>query len=128
MKKLSILFFLCAACHGADFEKFAKAIHQTETSGKLGAIVGDAGKALGPLQIHKVCWLDVQGKVGGKYEDCAGLDYSKRVLFFYCQRYAPQALKEQDWQSCARLWNSGPGWKSKKNKTDSYWNKVKKNL
>ena len=39
---------------------FLNALHQVESGGQLGAIVGDNGRALGPLQIHKIYWAEVQ--------------------------------------------------------------------
>lgn len=103
------------------------AIHQVETGGRLGPVRGDGGKALGPLQIHRVCWLDA--KVPGRYEDCADLSYSKRVFAAYMERYATERrlgrpVTDED---RARIWNGGPnGYKKKA--TIKYWNKVKEYL
>ena len=59
---------------------FLNALHQVESNGKTGHIVGDNGKALGPFQIHYSYWNDVKDKVGGKYEDVENLDYAKKVV------------------------------------------------
>ncbi len=117
------MVFLTCAANGADFSDFAQAIHKTETGGRIGAIKGDNGKALGPLQIHKICFLDV-AKKGEKYENCADLEFSKEILRRYCAKYAPKDLSNQNWEACARLWNSGPNWKSKFHLTQRYWGKV----
>ena len=102
-------------------------IHQVETGGRIGDIRGDGGKALGPLQIHRVCWLDA--KVAGRYEDCANLSYSKRVFAAYMERYATERrlgrpVTDED---RARIWNGGPNG-YKKRATIKYWEKVRKEL
>ena len=61
--------------------RLVKAIHLVETGGRLGAIKGDGGRALGPLQIHRAYWID--SRVPGRYEQCADLAYSIRVLNAY---------------------------------------------
>lgn len=99
------------------------AIHQVETGGRLGAIKGDNGRALGPLQIHRAYWID--SGVEGKYEDCASLDYSIKVLRAYMRRYASAAIKANDLETIARIHNGGPrGYK--KAATLGYWQKVRK--
>ena len=103
------------------------AIHMVESSGRTGPILGDGGRALGPLQIHRACWIDAN--IGGTYSQCAGLAYSKRVFAAYMARYATsrrlgRAVTDQD---RARIWNGGPnGYKKKA--TLPYWNKVRKEL
>tara|TARA_B100001059_G_scaffold127412_2_gene127307 strand:+ start:726 stop:1130 length:405 start_codon:yes stop_codon:yes gene_type:complete len=103
------------------------AIHMVETSGRLGAIRGDGGAALGPLQIHRGCWQDAN--LPGRYEDCADLAYSKRVWSAYMARYATKRrlgrpVTDED---RARIWNGGPNG-YKKTATIKYWAKVKKEL
>ena len=103
------------------------AIHMVETSGRLGPIRGDGGAALGPLQIHRACWIDAN--IGGTYAQCAGLAYSKRVFAAYMARYATskrlgRPVTDED---RARIWNGGPnGYKKKA--TVAYWNKVKEQM
>ena len=107
---------------GAPAGDLVDAIHQVETSGRLGPIVGDGGRALGPLQIHKACWLDAN--LPGKYEDVADLAYAKRVFAAYMARYATERrlgrpVTDED---RARIWNGGPnGYKKKA--TINYWTK-----
>ncbi|MEL0099922.1 MAG: hypothetical protein VW907_10230, partial [Opitutae bacterium] len=61
---------LCGRCAAEEVPmSLINAIHQVETGGRLGAIKGDNGRALGPLQIHRAYWID--SGVEGKYEDCA---------------------------------------------------------
>ena len=83
------------------------AIHMVESGGRTGKnIVGDKGKAIGPLQIHKVCWIDAtqyDKTIGGKYEDCHKLDYSKKIFKAYISRYGKGKTIEQK----ARIWIGG---------------------
>ena len=107
MKKIIAFLLLClTTASAANFAQFTRAIHLVETSGRLGPTVGDGGRALGPLQIHRGCWQD--SRVGGRYEDVADLVVATRVLRAYLHRYAPAALASEDWITCSRVWNGGP--------------------
>ena len=106
MKRLSLLLALCATAHAAPPPSFFRALHVVETSGRTGPILGDGGKALGPLQIHKAYHADA--RIGGDYSRCADLDYSRRVVTAYLQRYAPQAWASGDVTTLARIHNGGP--------------------
>ena len=112
------------------WNEFVNAIRQVETGGMkdngLGAI-GDKGRSYGPYQIQKVYWID--SKVSGSWDRCLNdKAYSESVMLAYFKRYAPKALEAGDWETLARLHNSGPNWKKKTSRTDGYWAKVKKNL
>jgi len=111
VKRLALFLALAAAAHAAPPESFFRALHIVETGGKRGAILGDNGKALGPLQIHRVYWQD--SRVAGSYEQCADLNYSKRVVAAYLQRYAPEAYSKGDVETLARVHNGGPRGASK---------------
>ena len=39
-------------------DELVKAIHKVESGGRVGKILGDNGRALGPLQIHYANWKD----------------------------------------------------------------------
>lgn len=118
----SLLFLaLCAVAHAAPPESFFRAIHIVETGGKRGAIIGDNGSALGPLQIHKSYHAD--SRVAGDYSRCADLEYSKRVVAAYLQRYAPEAWAAGDVETLARIHNGGPRG-DKKPATYNYGQKV----
>ena len=109
-------------CAAADVpSELINAIHQVETSGRLGPIKGDNGRALGPLQIHRAYWIDAG--VPGRYEDCARLDYSVRVFNAYMARYAPHG----DFETIARIHNGGPRG-HRKTQTLRYWRAVRKHL
>jgi len=127
MKFILVYLFSLTFLNSVYSKDLVDAIHQVETNGRLGPVRGDGGKALGPLQIHRVCWLDAN--VPGKYEDCADLSYSKRVFAAYMERYATERrlgrpVTDED---RARIWNGGPnGYKKKA--TVKYWIKVKEHL
>jgi hypothetical protein len=106
MKSTLLLLALCATAHAAPPDSFFRALHVVETSGRTGLILGDGGKALGPLQIHKSYHAD--SRVAGDYSRVAELDYSKRVATAYLKRYAPAAWKAGDVETLARVHNGGP--------------------
>jgi len=106
MKALAIFIALTATAHSAPPSSFFRALHVVETSGRTGPILGDNGKALGPLQIHRGYHADA--RIGGDYARCADLDYSRRVVSAYLQRYAPQAWAAGDVTTLARIHNGGP--------------------
>ena len=111
MKLSLLILMLFTTASAADFAAFTRAVHLVETSGRTGPILGDGGRALGPLQIHRGCWQD--SRVGGRYEDVADLAVATAVLRAYLTRYAPRALAAEDWTTCARVWNGGPRGASK---------------
>jgi hypothetical protein len=106
MKSTLLLLALCATAHAAPPDSFWRAIHLVETSARTGPIIGDNGKALGPLQIHRAYHAD--SRVAGDYSRVADLDYSKRVATAYLKRYAPAAWKAGDVETLARVHNGGP--------------------
>ena len=108
MQRLTLLLALALpiAAPGADFAAFTRAVHLVETGGRTGPILGDGGRALGPLQIHRGCWQD--SRVAGRYEDVADLGVATEVLRAYLTRYAFRALAAEDWLTCSRVWNGGP--------------------
>jgi hypothetical protein len=106
MKHALLLLALCVTCHAAPSAGFWRALHLVETGGRTSPIIGDAGKALGPLQIHKSYHKD--SRVAGDYSRCADLEYSKKVATAYLQRYAPQAWAAGDVETLARVHNGGP--------------------
>lgn len=113
MKTWNIILFLALAltAQAAPPDSFFRALHLVETGGRPGAILGDNGRALGPLQIHRAYHAD--SRVAGDYSRCADLDYSKRVVTAYLQRYAPAAWAKGDVTTLARIHNGGPRGASK---------------
>jgi len=105
MKSTLLLLALTLTAQAAPDASFFRALHIVETSGKLGPTIGDNGKALGPLQIHRAYHAD--SRVAGDYSRCADLDYSKRVVTAYLKRYAPKAWAAGDVEVLARTHNGG---------------------
>jgi hypothetical protein len=105
MKRITLLLALAATAHAAPPEAFWRALHVVETGGRRGAILGDGGKALGPLQIHRSYHAD--SRVAGDYARCADLAYSRRVAEAYLKRYAPKAWAAGDVETLARVHNGG---------------------
>jgi hypothetical protein len=121
MKRIALLLALAVTAQAAPPDSFFRALHIVETSGRTGAILGDGGKALGPLQIHKAYHSDA--RIGGDYSRCAELDYSRRVVTAYLQRYAPAAWAAGDVKTLARVHNGGVRGASKQ-ATVAYGDKV----
>ena len=130
---LTAIVMVLAPVTGTDAKELVDAIHIVETGGRSGPIKGDGGAALGPLQIHKACWIDAN-MPDGSYADCADLEYAKRVFARYMDRYATERrlgrpVTDED---RARIWNGGPRavWAKgqKKKNLDRYWAKVRKVL
>lgn len=111
MKHFALLIALCATAHAAPPDSFWRALHVVETSGRTGPIVGDGGRALGPLQIHRAYHQD--SRVAGDYSRVSELDYSKRVATAYLKRHAPEAWAKGDVETLARVHNGGPRGASK---------------
>jgi len=87
--------------------------------------VGDGGKAIGPLQIHKAVILDVNRITGSHYRHSEMTNRAKAraVCEAYLKAYGKGATPEQ----LARRWNGGPKGDTK-TATEAYWAKVKKHL
>lgn len=105
MKRTLCFLALLGASHGAPPPGFFPALHQVETGGRLGPTLGDGGRALGPLQIHRAAHADAGGT---DYALCADLEYSKRIATAYLKRFAPKAWDAGDVQTLARIWSGGP--------------------
>jgi hypothetical protein len=106
VKRLLALLALASASHAAPPESFWRALHQVETSGRHGAILGDNGRSLGPLQISRAYWKDA--RVGGSYSQVTSVVYARRVATAYLKRYAPAAWQAGDVATLARIHNGGP--------------------
>ena len=95
-----------------------------ESSGNDMAI-GDGGRALGPLQIHRGVVLDVNRITGSHYKhsEMTNRVAARAVCEAYLRHYGKGATTEQ----LARRWNGGPRGDTK-SATEAYWAKVKKHL
>ena len=96
-----------------------------ESSGNDLAI-GDNGRAVGPLQIHRGVVLDVNRFTGSHYrwESMTNRAQARAVCAAYLTHYGKGCTTEQ----LARKWNGGGPCGEKKAATEAYWNKVKKQL
>ena len=114
-----------------DIMKFLNILHQVETSGRLGAIKGDEGKALGPFQIWESYYRDAveqsEGKLNKPYSSVADIKYAREVVLWYFYRYAPKSLEDGNFEKLSKIHNGGPNGHNNP-KTEKYWLKVKKYL
>ena len=85
--------------------------------------IGDQGRAIGCLQIHKAVVLDVNRITGSHYrwESMTNRVQARAVCAAYLTHYGRGATTEQ----LARRWNGGPTG-DRKTATVAYWAKVKK--
>ena len=95
-----------------------------ESSGNDLAI-GDNGRAVGPLQIHRGVVQDVNRFTGSNYrwQQMTNRVQARAVCEAYLKHYGRGATTEQ----LARRWNGGPTGDCK-SATEAYWAKVKKQL
>lgn len=100
------------------------ALIAVESSGNDLAI-GDNGRAVGPLQIHRAVVLDVNRFTGSHYrhQDMTNRAAARAVCQAYLEHYGRSKTTEQQ----ARIWNGGPTG-DKKTSTNAYWAKVKKHI
>jgi hypothetical protein len=110
MKTLLALIALSGSAYGAPPESFWRALHQVESGGRHGRILGDyvngQPQALGPLQLHRGFHRD--SNVPGPFERVADLSYARRVATAYYRRYAPEAWERGDVVVLARIHQGGP--------------------
>lgn len=87
--------------------------------------IGDNGRAIGALQIHKAVVVDANRIAGTSYthQQMTNRIAARRVCEIYLKHYGKGCTTEQ----LARRWNGGPTG-DRKSATITYWNKVKKHL
>jgi hypothetical protein len=96
-----------------------------ESSGNDLAI-GDNGRALGPLQIHRGVVLDVNRITGSNYRHS---EMTNRVAArAVCEAYLTHYGRGKTTEEQARIWNGGPQGHKKKTATEGYWRKVQKHF
>jgi hypothetical protein len=131
MKKLLIIsaLIISSAIQAKDVYE---AIAIVESQGNDNA-VGDKGKAIGRYQLWEVYVLDVNRISKKKYcsddrkDPAKSLEMVKIYTGYYCERYTRLTGKEATAETIARVHNGGPnGWK--KQATDKYWNKIKREM
>lgn len=110
--------------------RFFRALHQVESSGRTGRVIGDGGKANGAFQIHREYFNDAaefDKSLGSDYSKVNDVEFAKRVITAYLKRYVPKAVETNDYAVLARVHNGGPkGYKNPN--TLKYWEKVQKYL
>jgi hypothetical protein len=98
------------------------ALIAVESSGNDLAI-GDQGRAIGPLQIHRAVVTDVNRITGANYQwqQMTNRAQARAVCQAYLEHYGRGATTEQ----LARRWNGGPTG-DRKSATLPYWHKIQK--
>jgi hypothetical protein len=124
MKTIFALLFAISAS-AANLDPFFAALGKVESSGNAKA-VNKKENALGIYQIRPAYFQD--SKVKGNHSQVFDPIFARRVCEAYFKRYAPEAYAKGDFESLARLHNSGPSFAKRKSATDGYWQKIKKNL
>jgi hypothetical protein len=109
----------------SNISNLITALIAVESSGNDMA-VGDNGRALGPLQIHRSVVLDVNKFTGSHYQwqQMTNRAQARAVCEAYLTHYGKGCTTEQ----LARKWNGGGPRGEKKTATQAYWNKVRKHL
>jgi soluble lytic murein transglycosylase-like protein len=99
------------------------ALIAVESSGNDLAI-GDQGRAIGCLQIHRAVVLDVNRFTGSHYrhQDMTNRATARKVCQAYLEHYGRRGATTEQ---LARRWNGGPTG-DRKTATLPYWRKVEK--
>jgi hypothetical protein len=92
-------------------------------SGNNDRAIGDQGRALGPLQIHRGVVLDVNRITGSHYrqQDMTNRVQARAVCEAYLKHYGRGKTTEEQ----ARIWNGGPAG-DRKTATVAYWRRIQK--
>ena len=107
-----------------NLHSLISALMIVESSGNDQAI-GDNGRAIGPLQIHRSVVLDVNRITGSNYRHS---EMTNRLAArAVCQAYLEHYGRGKSLEEQARIWNGGPSG-HKKAATVSYWRRVQRNL
>lgn len=113
-------------------ERLLNAIWFVESGCRNGAIKGDNGNALGPMQVWRAYWQDATefSGLGGAYQDVSDIKYAKKVVKAYMARYCTKRRlgREPTLRDFAVMHNGGPNaHKAKGQKlvnVNRYWAKV----
>ena len=95
-------------------------------SGGRDSTIGDQGRALGPLQIHRAVVVDVNRFTGSNYRhsEMTNRAIARKVCQTYLEHYGKGCTTEQ----LARKWNGGGPAGDRKAATLPYWRKVEAQL
>lgn len=123
---LFFTIFIVNNVYSRDFlpipAKFKQIIAQIESNTNDFA-VGDKGKALGRYQIWLICYQDCTNydkSITFSYNSLTNKKNSDQIMKVYLNKYGRDLLIKNDFESLARLWNSGPSWKKNLDKTNNY--------
>lgn len=110
MTSLLLSLLLVPPPAGLDTRPILDAIRAVETGGHPDPAnaIGDAGRALGPYQIHRAYWTDATERDPALralgYQSVRDQAVAERVVLAYLTRYAPT----WDIRTVARIHNGGP--------------------
>ena len=116
---------LAMAAHSEPSDKLIDSMVKVESKG-ISTAIGDKGRAVGILQIHKGVIDDVNRKYKTKYtladrwNEAKSREICRKYLLIYGGKNATD-------EKYARIWNGGPKGHLKK-ATEGYWSKVKRHL
>lgn len=131
---LSMVLFLCIPARAAEVDaRLLNALVWVESSRNAKA-VGDKGKAVGLLQLHKIYVDDVNRILGKKKYSYAdrwnpqkSVEMTVIYLKHYGRRYERLTGKKATYEVLSKIHNGGPnGWE--KPATNKYWRKISKHL
>ena len=113
------------SCFSAPTDRLIDALIHVESKGNIHA-VGDNGRAIGCLQIHKGTVDDVNKAYGCSYtyEDRKCPIKSREICKKYLVLHGGYRASSETY---ARIWNGGPRG-HKRSSTRSYWRRVKRHL
>lgn len=108
-----------------NYSALISALIAVESGGRDNAI-GDQGRALGPLQIHRAVVQDVNRFAGTHYTwtGMTNRAAARKVCELYLRHYGKGCTTEQ----LARKWNGGGPSGDRKSATKAYWTKVQRHL
>lgn len=126
MSTVTAFLLVCQAATSANdpFPAVLKAMIYVESRGDPLA-VGDGGRAIGVLQIHKDYWRDATGFLGvdWPYSDARDPVKAAAAVRAYCEHYAKAYNRPWTAETISRIHNGGPlGWK--KRATIRYYRKI----
>jgi len=125
MIPLLLCILVASSEAGADsLVSFFKATRFVETGGMAQPqyAKGDDGRSIGPYQISRAYWAD--SGVRGDWNSCKDRGYAEAVMLAFWKRYCPEALRQRDFETLARVHNGGP-LGHRKAATLPYWKKIK---
>ena len=121
----SILLIACLSASATPSERLIDALVHVESKGEVHA-VGDNGRAVGCLQIHKEVVDDVNRAYGTTYaySDRKSIEKSREICRKYLLLHGGVNATNEKY---ARIWNGGPSG-HRKRRTRRYWRRVKRVL